>query len=87
MKKITTKKQIERMSKEQLIELLEQTAIERDLMRQSINEINVGDILVRSSIESLDKCKEVINTLIKQHQDFLVLRRKKISMDTMGMVG
>lgn len=46
-----------------------------------LNSVEVNGVLVHSSVESLKKCEECVNRLVKKHQNFLLMK-KEIAMKT-----
>lgn len=89
MKKQIISKDLKKMNKEQLIELLNKTELEKDAIIQSnsFNEITLGDVSVKSTEASLKKCKGILNAVIKKHEKFLTARKKKLNAEEQGYLG
>ena len=81
------KKNINSMSREELIKLISNMINEREFGINPINKVRVCDVEVASSIESLDSCKKVVNELIKTNKKFITLRQNKIKADNFGYFG
>ena len=77
--------ELDDMTREQLINLVKQTALERDLIKEAIdiNKVGVDSIRVESS-EPLEVCEQLINRLIDRNKDFLLEKRKKDRVERMG---
>lgn len=45
------------------------------------NRIQVSDFIVESTTEPLNKCKEVMDSLINKHRGFVTLRKTKAKVD------
>ena len=79
-------KQLDKLTKEELIGLL------KDLKNSNgnskiLNKLEVGDFLIETHSESLDKCKQIMDDLIKKHYKFAVERRSKLMKQKLGMIG
>ena len=81
------RKDIERMSREELVELISSMINEREFGINPINKVSVCDVEVVSSVENLDRCKKVVNDLIKTNKKFITLRQNKIKADNLGYFG
>jgi len=81
------KKDINSMSRKELIELVSELLGERGFKPSAMNRVNVCDVEVESNVESLDKCKRVVNNLIKTHKDFITFRNVKVRANEMGYFG
>lgn len=81
------KKEIDNMSRIELIELVNHLLNEREFRLNPINKVSVCDVEVESNVESLDRCKRVVNDLIKQNNEFITLRKNKVKADTLGYFG
>lgn len=81
------KKDISGMSREELIKLISNMINEREFGISPINKVSVCDVEVASSVESLDRCKKVVNDLIKTNKKFITLRQNKIKVDNLGYFG
>lgn len=79
-------KDINKMSKEELISVVNTLLIERNSKQQPMNKIVVCDVEVESNIDSLDKCKLIINDLIKTNDEFITARKNKIIKDGWGYI-
>ena len=80
-------KEIDNMSREELIELINSMINEREVRLNPINRVSVCDVEVTSSRESLDRCKKAVNDLIKINNRFITLRQNKIKVDNLGYFG
>jgi len=80
-------KEINTMSREELIRLINNIMSEREFGINPINKVSVCDVEVASSMESLDRCKKVVNELIKTNNKFITLRQNKIKADNLGYFG
>ena len=81
------KKDIEGMSREELVKLISSMINEREFGINPINKVSVCDVEVASSIESLEGCKKAVNDLIKTNKKFITLRQNKIKADSLGYFG
>lgn len=81
------KKDIDRMSREELVKLISSMINEREFRLNPINKVSVCDVEVESNVESLDRCKVVVNDLIKQNKKFITLRNNKVKADSLGYFG
>ena len=81
------KKDIDGMSREELIRLISNMINEREFGISPINKVSVCDVEVASSIESLNRCKKAVNDLIKTNKKFITLRQNKIKADSLGYFG
>jgi len=81
------KKDIDGMSREELIKLISNMINEREFGISPINKVSVCDVEVASSIESLDKCKKAVNDLIKTNKKFITLRQNKNIANNFGYFG
>jgi len=61
-------KQIKDLSGSEFLALMKQAS--------SGNFIEINGVIVHSTCESIDKCKEVACELIDKYSDFLILRKK-----------
>ena len=80
-------KEINNMSREELIRLIDSMNVEREIIINPINKVSVCDVEVASNIESLDNCKRAVNELIKTNNKFITLRTNKIKADSLGYFG
>jgi acetolactate synthase regulatory subunit len=80
-------KDVNNMSREELIELVRRIINEREFGCSNINKVSVCDVEVISNIESLDNCKQAVNDLIKHNEKFITLRQNKIKADNLGYFG
>jgi len=80
-------KDINSMDREELIELVNNLITERAFRLGAINKVSVCDVEVESNVESLDKCKLIVNDLINTNQKFITLRRDKLKLDSLGYFG
>lgn len=81
------KRDINSMSRKELIELASELLGEREFKHSVMNRVNVCDVEVESNVESLDKCKRVVNDLIRTHKDFITFRNVKVRANEMGYFG
>lgn len=81
------KRKIEKMSRVQLIGLINHLLNEREHRSNHINKISVCDVEVESNCESLERCKSIVNELIKQNGQFITLRKNKLKAETLGYFG
>jgi len=81
------KKDIEGMSREELVKLISSMINEREFGISPINKVSVCDVEVASSVESLERCKKAVNDLIKTNKKFITLRHNKIKADNLGYFG
>lgn len=75
------------MSREELIDLASNLINERSLRLNPINKVSVCDVEVESSIESLSKCKKIVNDLIRKNKNFITLRNNRVKADHLGYFG
>ena len=80
-------KEINNMSREELIRLINSMNVEWEIIINPINKVSVCDVEVTSNIESLDDCKRAVNELIKTNSKFITLRNNKIKADSLGYFG
>ena len=80
-------KDIDKMSKNELIDLVSNLLNEREFRLNPINKVSVCDVEVESNVESLDNCKSAVNDLIKKNKNFITLRKNKVKADELGYVG
>ena len=80
-------KDINVMSREELIILINNMINEREFVINPINKVSVCDVEVASSKESLDRCKSVVNDLIRVNEKFITSRQNKIKADNLGYFG
>ncbi len=80
-------KDIDSMSREELVRLINNMINEKEFGLNPINKVSVCDVEVASSMESLDSCKKAVNDLIKQNKKFITLRQNKIKADSLGYFG
>lgn len=80
-------KEINNMSREELIRLISSMNVEREIIINPINKVSVCDVEVAINIESLDNCKRAVNELIKTNSKFITLRNNKIKADSLGYFG
>jgi hypothetical protein len=71
-------KELSKLSKEELVSLIQSLIGERDLKFIPHNKISVCDVGVESNIEPLEKCKKIANDLIKTNDEFITLRKSKL---------
>lgn len=71
-------KDLKDMNKDELISAL------KELRRIQSNRIQVADLEVESSNESLSTCKDVIQDLINKNFSFLISRKERIIRESMG---
>ena len=80
-------KEINTMTREELIKLINDMINDREFKISPINKVSVCDVEVLSSIESLDRCEKAVNDLIKMNNKFITLRQNKINADNLGYFG
>lgn len=80
-------KDINKMSRKELIDLSTNLLNEREFRLNPINKVSVCDVEVESNVESLDRCKGVVNDLIKKNKTFITLRKNKVKADELGYFG
>lgn len=71
-------KELSKLSKEELVSLIQSLIGERDLKFIPHNKISVCDVEVESNVEPLEKCKKIADDLIKTNNDFITLRKSKL---------
>lgn len=77
---------LKKLSKEELIDLVyslieDQTPTPTP---KSYNKVSIADVEVESNVESLNKCKEIAQDLIKKNHKFIANRKNKINFERMG---
>lgn len=82
----TMKKDINKMSREELIDLAS-NLINGEFRLNNFNKVSVCDIEVEGNVESLNTCKHAVNDLIKKNKDFITLRKSKLKADDLGYLG
>ena len=80
-------KDINRLSRKELIELASNLLNEREFRLNHINKVSVCDVEVESNVESLESCKSAVNDLIKKNKNFITLRKNKVKADELGYFG
>lgn len=65
------------LTKEELINMIKNLISENEMNSSTHNKISVCDVEVESNNESLEKCEEIVNKLIKTNHDFMTLRKNK----------
>ncbi len=80
------KKEIETLSKEELIDLV-RSLFEKIETTSKFNKIELADFVVESNSENLSKCKSIMDSLVKKHFKFSTLRKEKINMERQGYLG
>jgi hypothetical protein len=77
-------KDIYKLNKEELIELIGELFREREMLRQNkINKVQVGEVIVESNNAELNDCRKVIDDIIHKHQNLLTTRQDKIRSDNL----
>jgi hypothetical protein len=80
-------KDINGLSRKELLELASNLLNEREFRLNHINKVSVCDVEVESNVESLESCKSAVNDLIKKNKNFITLRKNKVKADELGYFG
>lgn len=80
-------KELDNLSKEELIHLIQSLIGEREVKFIPHNKISVCDVEVESNVEPLDRCKKIADDLIKTNQEFITLRKNKLIAERLGYFG